>query len=278
MSKINLSAISRRHLAWGVLGLVVAVGLGWKMTADYFTARAADAASPRAAIAASVNPKVPVDVTGFRSAKFGDDEAAVRAAIAKDFGAKGNQIREAIRAVEKTKLLAVRVKNIVADSGVAEVVYIFGYTSKRLMQVNVLWSTQLSADMSPNQIGVTANILGNYFANQGFLPATVTLNQKLSNGALRVFDGRDKNDHLVTLMFQEADVKEAVPVKSDAESKDAESKDAKSKDAKSKNAKAAKDDEANQAETVTKRIAFLRLSYVENSKNPDIFKIAEGKF
>lgn len=272
MSKINLSDISRRHLVWGVLGLVVAVALGWKMTADYFTARAADAAAPRAAVAASADPKVPVEVTGFRSARFGDDEAAVRAAITKDFGVKGDQIREAVRPVEKTKLLAVRVKDVVADSGVAEIVYIFGYSSKRLMQVNLLWSTQLSPDMTPNQIGVTANVLGNYFANQGFVPATVTLNQKLQNGAVRVFDGRDKDDHLVTMLFQEADVTEAVPAKAGDEAKDA-----KSRDAKSKGAKAAAAD-AKQTETVTKRIALLRLSYVENSKNPDVFKIPEGKF
>lgn len=272
MSKIKLSEIPRRNLVWGVLGLVVAVGLGWKMTADYFTARTADAALPRAAIATSVNPKVPVEVTGFRSAKFGDDEAAVRAAIAKDFGLEGDQIREATRAVEKTKLLAVRVKDVVVDGGIAEVVYIFGYVSKRLMQVNVLWNSQFTANMNPTQIGVTANILGNYFANQGFVPATVTLNQKLPNGAVRVFDGRDKDGHLVTLMFQEAVVKEAAAAKPDDKVKGDKSKDAKSKDAKPKDTKAAKDG------AVAKRIALLRLSYVENSDSPDVFKITEGKF
>lgn len=257
MSKTKLSALPRRNLLWGVLGLVVAVGLGWKMTADYFTARVADAASPHGALSASATPKPPVEVSGFRSARFGDDETAVRAAIVKDFGAKDDQIREAVSAVQKTKLLAVRVKNVVADSGVAEVVYIFGYASNRLMQVNVVWNSQFAADMKPAQIGVTANVLGNYFANQGFVPTSVTLNQKLPNGAVRVFDGRDKDNHLVTLIFREAVVKEAATTQPDDKSKDA---------------KAGKD------KAKTKRIALLRLSYVENSNNPDVFKITEGNF
>jgi hypothetical protein len=267
MSKINLSAIPRRNLLWGVLGLVVAVGLGWKMTADYFTARAVDAASPRTALAASATPRTPVEVSGFRSAKFGDDEAAVRAAIVKDFAAKDGQIREAISAVQKTKLLAVRVKDVVANSGVAEVVYIFGYASKRLMQVNVVWNSQFAADMSPARVGATANVLGNYFANQGFVPSTVTLNQKLPNGAVRVFNGRDKDGRLVTLIFREAVVKEAASAKPDDKAKADKSKDAKAKGA-----------EAGQDDAKTKRIALLRLSYVENSNDPDVFKITEGNF
>ncbi|MFZ3033896.1 MAG: hypothetical protein WA138_07785 [Parvibaculum sp.] len=259
MSKLTPSGLSTRQIAFLALGLVIFVALGWKMTVDYFAAREADALNPQVVAERSNLPRVPVDVKGFRSAMFGDNEAKVRAAITKDFGVKDENIRVAENEREKTKLLAIRVKDVVADSGVAEIVYVLGHSSKALIQVNIIWNTQFAKGMTPKQLGATASVLGHYFAGQGFVPGTVSVNKRLPNGVLRVFSGRDAKGRLVTLLYQQGEV------------------EVKSTPAKDGKVEADKKDEK-AAAPEKRRIAALRLNYVADPENPDIFKIDKGKF
>jgi len=262
MSKTTPSGLSTRNIVFIILGFLVFAGFAWKMTHDYFAAREADALNPQIASKDNGLPRVPVEVKGFRSALFGDDEAKVRAAIAKDFGAKGDQIRVAENETQKTKILAVRVRNVVPDSGVSEILYVLGYKSKALIQVNIIWNTRFAKDMTPKQLGATASVLGHYFAEQGFVPRTVGVNQKLPNGALRVFKGRDRQGRLVTLVYQQGEVN-VKPAATDA--KAAADKKADKKDAKP-------------AAPEKLRVASLRLNYVADPENPDVFKIDKGKF
>lgn len=252
MSKFQLSAIPRRSLVWGVLGLAVFAFLAWRLGVDYIAARQAESGG-----------KPPFQVTGFRSANFGDDEAQVRAAIAKDFGASGDAVRTARSPLEKTGLLAVRVKDVIPDSGDAEIVYILGYKSKQLIQVNVVWGTQLTPGIDPARISMTAATLGKYFAAQGFVPASVAVNEKLPTGAVKVFSGADTQGRLVSLLYQEARLKPKPELETNKTDKANKKKPAA---------------EASDAAVPPQKLVALRLSYIKDAKEPDIFKIEQGQF
>ncbi len=209
------------------LGLVLVALLAWKLGVDWARAIRAERGE--------------VAVTGFRSAHFGDTEDQVRAAIARDF--PGTDIQSSESPVEKTKLLVIRVKDILPDSGNAQAIYVLGYKSKTLMQVNIFWGTQLTPGLTPRQLGITAAVLQAHFAAQDFVPSTITRDKKLPTGAVLVFAGKDSAGHLVRLLYQEA---------------------------------AAGSDQPHIGQAA--EIAALRLSYIQDPKNPDIFKVEDGKF
>ncbi|MCE9648526.1 MAG: hypothetical protein K8R18_02775 [Parvibaculum sp.] len=263
MSKFQWSSVPRRGLVWGALGLLVFALLAWKLGVDYVAARQAESGG-----------KEPFSVTGFRSANFGDDETAVRAAIAKDFNLEGDAVRVVESPLEKTGLLAVRVRDVIPDSGDAEIVYILGYKSKQLIQVNIVWGTRITPGIQPARIGATATTLGNYFAAQGFVPTSVTINEKLPTGAVRVFAGEDTQGRKVDLLYQEALLKP----KPDADKPDADKPQAGKAEKTGKPAeKKAAAAPAASAEPAQKLVA-LRLSYIKDVVEPDIYKIEKGQF
>ncbi|HEY4342971.1 MAG TPA: hypothetical protein VGN05_01385 [Parvibaculum sp.] len=177
-------------------------------------------------------------VDGFRTAQFGSDEKAVRAAITKDFDKSGDAIKIIDNPVERTRVLVVRSDNLFADSTQAEIGYVFGYKSKALIQVNILWGTPLTPAVTQSQLAAMAATLTRYFAAQGFAAHRVTRNKKLGNGGVLVFQGTDAKGHMVQLV-QRMEV-----AKGDAD----------------------------------KKRMTLRLAYIADPKQPDIFKIAKGAF
>jgi hypothetical protein len=255
MPKFQWSAVPRRSLVWGALGLLVFALLAWKLGVDYIAARQAESGG-----------KEPFNVTGFRSANFGDDETAVRAAIAKDFNLEGEAVRVVQSPVEKTGLLAVRVRDVIPDSGDAEIVYILGYKSKTLIQVNIVWGTRITPGIDPARITETATTLGKYFAARGFVPASVVANEKLPTGAVRVFAGQDAQGRKVDLLYQEAYLKPK-PEQSEPPAGNAE------KPAKKKAAEA-----STEVAEPAQKVVALRLSYIKDVAEPDIYKIEKGQF
>jgi len=239
--------MSFRTKLWAALGLVVLGLLVWKLGIDWARAVRTERGD--------------VAVTGFRSAHFGDAEEAVRAAIEKDF--PGAEVQSAESPVERTKLLVIRAKDILPGSGNAQVIYVLGYRSKALIQVNVFWGTQLTPDITPRALGITAALLKQHFAAQDFVAESVVQDKKLATGAVLVFSGSDAAGHLVRLLYQEADVP-AKPVEqkpSSVAKTDKEKKDA-----------------AVASVEPKRKVAALRLSYVKDPKNPDIFKVEDGAF
>jgi len=137
-----------------VLALGIAVGLAFLM--GWIDARApGTAAAPSNAI------------EGFRSAHFGADEAEVLSAIAGDFGKRGADVRVLDNAKEKTRVLAVRVNDLFPGSGEAEIGYVLGYQSKRLIQVNVLWGTPVTPAATAADMGRISMLLQSYFCFAG---------------------------------------------------------------------------------------------------------------
>ena len=75
----------------------------------------------------------------------------------------------------------------------------------------------------------------------------------MPNGVVRVFNGKDLEGHLVTLVFQEGELQ----VTPDEKASEAEKK---------------------KAAAATRKVAAVRLSYVADAENPDVLKIEKGKF
>jgi hypothetical protein len=239
-----MNIIARFGLIWMVVAGLAFGLVAWK-AADHYASRVSGHGSAAPAAAANVEPVI---IAGFRTAMFGDDEAAVRAAIARDFG-KDTKIVTGASPTEKTELLAIHAKDVIPGSGLAEIVYIFGFKTKALIQVNIVWGSLVSPDVSVEQLGTTAAILKQYFMGRGFAPASVVHDKSLPSGALVVFSGADAGGRVVRLMYQEAvvDTKDTKP-------------------------------ETKSEKKPVRKIIALRLSYIKDATTPDIYTIEKGQF
>jgi hypothetical protein len=179
-------------------------------------------------------------VDGFRSAKFGMTDVEVRRAIEKDFKLKGDEVLERPNPAERTTVLTVKVPNLLPGGGTADVAYVLGYESKKLIQVSVSWSKATDKKMTPEQLFSNSSLLRAHFLTEGFKPDTIANNMPIKSGIL-VFRGSDANDHTVMLIL-EGKMKEA----------------------------------ANNHEILTP--TALLLLYIVDAKAPDIYRLPPGSF
>ena len=189
-------------------------------------------------------PTKPVAVIdGFRSAKFGQTEAEVREAIASDFGKKASALKSENNPIEGTTVLSVDVESLLPNSGEANIAYVLGYTSRKLIQVNVLWQSKGKND--PTQIALA---LSNYFLGEEFKADSVVVNAELPNHSVLVFRGADAKGRMVVL--------ELLQPQDETKAKKAD----------------------NSSKQPAAQPSSLRLSYIEKPAEPDIFKIKPGQF
>jgi hypothetical protein len=179
-------------------------------------------------------------IDGFRSAKFGMDEKAVKAAIKADFGLDGKAVRTEQNPLEKTTALLIDVPKL-DPGGKAQVAYILGYSSAKLIQVNVVWGAPVEPKATAEQLSGAATLLRNYFAQQAFAADRRVQDQRLQDGSLLFFQGRDDKARQVSVMLFGANV-------------------------------AAKEGEK------PTQIFSLRLSYIANPQAPDVFQLKAGSF
>jgi hypothetical protein len=195
---------SPRRFRYAAQSAAIALALSF-MTGGHVLAQAKkDApAAPVAAPAGAANvaSASTAQVEGFRSAKFGMDEAAVKAAIAKDFNVKGADVKEQPNAGERTKVLLVKAPDVLPGGGAAEISYVFGYQSKKLIQVSVAWSKAIDDKMTPEQLFSNSSVLRAHFMGEGFKPDTVASNMPI-NGGLLIFRGSDAKDRTAMLILQ----------------------------------------------------------------------------
>lgn len=109
----------------------------------------------------------PPDIEGFRTARFGDDESAVRRAIFSDFGLAGGDLRRWRNDLEQTTVLAVEVEALLPDAGPARVSYVLG-RGGGLIQVTVLWGLGGDGTVQVADLEAAAAVLIAYFAEQGY--------------------------------------------------------------------------------------------------------------
>ena len=184
------------------------------------------------------------EVAGFRSARFGMPISETLEAMQLDFQLGHEDVAARPNDEDKTMSLVATVKDIFPGSGPAQVVYIHGYRQKKLIQVNVLWGAPVTEEPDPQTLVTTANILQKYFHQLGFDAQKTVMNTRVDDGSFIVFRATDEQERMVLLQLLSRKV-------------------------------AAKGEETAEPQT---QVVSLWLSYIENTRDPDIFRIEKGKF
>lgn len=154
-----------------------------------------------AELPASTAEAAVAELNGFRSAAFGDDEDAVRAAIKADFGLEGDAVKVGLNTVERTQVMTVSVPDVLAEGGTAQISYIFGYQSKALIQVGLLWAPTTDPAITDATLYANGDVLRAFLASAGYMPETISRDVVLENGVL-LFRGSDANGHTAILLLQ----------------------------------------------------------------------------
>lgn len=206
-------------------------------------------------------------IEGFRTARFGMDEVAVKAAIGEDFGLPESQITRQVHPTAKTVILSVRIPDLLPDTGTAEVNYVFGYQSHKLNQVNILW-----LEAKEPSLGQAAATLRDYFRALPLVPEKTVIDGKMPDGNVLAFRGVDKQGRMVLEIFQ--------PARKEAEGTENSAPPLQTKPQAKTSAKsqAAKEKAAGATEAVPEAHDVLNLIYLETPGNPDVFKLKPGQF
>ena len=208
-------------------------------------AQAPNGSAPTAPAPAEVKP---YQVEGFRTAKFGMDEAAVKKAIAADFNVKESTINREVNPIDRTTVLSLTVKDVLPEIAVARVHYILGYTQKKLFQIVLTWGAGTSETKSDNtSVLAGAQELLSYFVGQSFKPENRIVNAQTADGNALLFQGTDDKGRVIQLQYG------TVP-------------------------ESPKKGETTDEGKTPARIPWARLVYVEDPKNMDVFKIKPGQF
>ena len=138
-------------------------------------------------------------IDGFRSAKFGMGRAEVTKAIFKDFGIASGKIAIITHPTEHTQSLGIMIENLLPNSGKSQAVYVFGYKSKRLMQVNILTGHPFDTDVTPQQVVDAGNLLGNHFFKKRYQEDGLVAHARLNDGSVLIFRGKDQKGRMALL-------------------------------------------------------------------------------
>jgi hypothetical protein len=198
----------------------------------------------RAALAQDLPP---YEVTGFRDARFGMTEQEVRGVIARDFAAKPADVTSNLNPVEGTTVLTVKAASLDPGPGPAVVAYIFGYTSKRLIQVNVAWGDESAEKSDPTAMMATGTRLERYFAGYTWSKDTTRAGIPVGPNTVVLFSGEDGKTGAVRLIL------DGVKYQMERDGKESTSPDPKGP-------------------------PKLLINYIANRDNPDVAKIEKGKF
>ena len=186
-------------------------------------------------------------ITGFRSAQFGMSESETLEAIRRDFQLQQSRIANQTNDEDRTSSLVATVDEIFAGSEPAQVAYIHGYKQNKLIQVNVVWGSPVIGEVDPQTLVTTANVLRKYFVSLGFDPDSTVVNTRIDDRVFIVFRGVDEQGRMALLQL----ISNQVP---------------------------AADGEEGEESEPQFRIDSLLLSYIEDIKDPDIFRIEKGDF
>ncbi|WP_291295959.1 hypothetical protein [Elioraea sp.] len=199
----------------------------------------AQPASPPANDAATAEQ--PAAIEGFRSARFGMNEQELRAAIRRDFAQAAERIVSEQTPVERTQVLTVTVPDLIPDAGTARISYILGHRSRRLIQVTILWGPPADAAARPEALVNAAEALRAHFGSLAWRAGSVAGGVALTDGSTLIFRGLDAQGRMAQL--------QALPAAAPAG-----------------------------AATATARPFGLRLAYVADPTNPDVFRLQRGQF
>jgi len=145
------------------------------------------------------NTKPWANIGGFRSAKFGMKMKEVKKAIYQDFGISDGKITTVNHPTERTESLAVVVEKLLPNAVKSRVVYVFGYKTKRLIQVNILLGHPVDTSVTAQQIVDSGNILGNHFFKKRYQEDGLVAHARLNDGSILIFRGKDQKGHMALL-------------------------------------------------------------------------------
>ncbi len=185
------------------------------------------------------NTKPWAKVDGFRSAKFGMEMKKVKDAILKDFGLYENKIDAITHPSEQTQSLGITIDKLLPQSGKTRVVYVFGYKSKKLMQVNILVGHPVDTDITAQQVVDSGNLLGSHFFKKQYQEDGLVAHARLNDGSVLIFRGKDKKGRMALLRLSNP--------------------------------------QPNKGKKEDPKIT-LSLSYIEKPEQPDAFKLQENDF
>ena len=188
-------------------------------------------------------------VDGFRSAKFGMSQDMVLKAIYKDFKITKSKVKIETHPIDRTENYLIKVQDLIPESGIAQIAYLFGYKTKKLFQVNVLWRNNGDVQKNAKGLITTANLLRSLFLKKGFAKDKAIANHPLKDGSIIVFRGKDNLGRMV-LLFLNNPV--GTPEKAKLKS-------------------------ATERAELTKKMTLM-LSYMERPEKPDVFKISKDDF
>jgi hypothetical protein len=186
-------------------------------------------------------------VSGFRDARFGMTEQDVRAVVAKDFSLRPTDITTAVNPVEGTTVLSAKVASLDPGPEPAVIAYILGYTSKRLIQVNVAWGDPAGGPTDSNAIVAAGTRLERYFAGFSWSKDTTRAGIPVGPNTVVLFSGEDAKTGAVRLIL------DGVKYQMENEGKESTSPDPKGP-------------------------PRLLINYIADRDNPDVAKIEKGKF
>jgi hypothetical protein len=196
---------------------------------------------------ASAQDQAPYQVTGFRDARFGMSEQEVRAVAAKNFGLKPADITSAVNPVEGTTVLTAKMPSLDPGPGPALIAFIFGYSSKKLIQVNVAWGDPPAENSDPTAMTAAGTRLARYFAGFAWAKDTTRAGIPVGPNTIVLFSGEDAQTGAVRLIL------DGVKYQMEREGKESTSPDPKGP-------------------------PKLLINYIANRDNPDVAKIDKGKF
>ena len=139
------------------------------------------------------------NIEGFRSAKFRMSMNQVKKAIYKDFGLRDNKITTMKHPTEQTESIGITVEQLLPDAGKARVVYVFGYKTKKLIQVNIILGHPVDTRATPQQIVDSGNLLGNHFFKKRYQEDGLVAHARLNDGSILIFRGKDQKGRMVLL-------------------------------------------------------------------------------
>jgi len=145
------------------------------------------------------NTKPWANIDGFRSAKFGMRMDEVKQAILRDFGISDSKIDAISHPTEQTQSLGISIDQLLPKSGKSRVVYVFGYKSKRLMQVNILMGHPVDTNITPQQVVDSGNMLGNHFFKKRYQEDGLVAHARLNDGSVLIFRGKDQKGRMALL-------------------------------------------------------------------------------
>jgi hypothetical protein len=188
------------------------------------------------------------EVTGFRDARFGMTEPEVRAVVVKSLGLKPADIAVSANPVEGTTVLSARVASLDPGPGPAQIAYIFGHSSKKLIQVNVIWGEEKpKVRTDPNALMTAGARLERYFAGFTWRKDTTRAGIPVGPNTIVLFSGEDEKKGAVRL------IADGVKYQMQRDGKETTSPEPKGP-------------------------PKLIINYIADRNNPDIAKIDKGKF